>query len=473
MSVKAPVSEGSTQNSASRAWGAWEKIYILHLAVPALLVVDILTARVRHEIVLRPFTPVSAVLAISAFWLAAGLWVFRLTRRRPSLIERTYAPLLSIYTIFGMLILAESVVRIIGIAPVVPAAQQPGRRVTKWSPDLGPGMGGIKTFTINKLGLRGPMPPARGAYRILAIGASATLGAELDDSEEWPHVLMEDLNASSKLPVWVGNESTGGRNSVDYLVQLQVLPEIVHFDMAVFLIGGNDLQATLAYEGGATESDLEKAAGFKGELPRGTRSRPLPVPPPVYPYYRRLRLFLAIHNATGNAQAKLASLADADGEQRSGGLPLPALRKKRAASPVVPLPSLSTGLSEYRVRLIRLANQCHNAQIRCLFLTEPALLRDDLSPEEQKLLWGGWIGKRESSRGFLSVPDMKRAVDSYNQTLLDVCRQYGMECFDLASHVPHDTTVLYDDMHFNPAGARTVARVLAQYLAATPPFSGG
>jgi hypothetical protein len=56
------------------------------------------------------------------------------------------------------------------------------------------GVTGRKRFTTNSLGLRGPeLPQDQEPYRIIAVGGSTTECFVLDDSEEWPHVLMEKL----------------------------------------------------------------------------------------------------------------------------------------------------------------------------------------------------------------------------------------------------------------------------------------
>jgi lysophospholipase L1-like esterase len=65
---------------------------------------------------------------------------------------------------------------------------------------------------------------------------------------------------------------------------------------------------------------------------------------------------------------------------------------------------------------------------------------------------------------------MAKAMEMYNRTLLDFCRQSGLECYDLASHIPKDTSAFFDEVHFNEAGARLVAQNLKQYLLSRPPF---
>lgn len=58
----------------------------------------------------------------------------------------------------------------------------------------------------------------------------------------------------------------------------------------------------------------------------------------------------------------------------------------------------------------------------------------------------------------------------YNETLSKVCRAQHVECIDLASLLPKDTSVFYDDIHFNEEGADKVAEILAQHMMQHAPF---
>lgn len=449
--------------SAARGSAAWSVAYLLHLAVPALLLADVLTARVRGEVVLRLASPMGAVTCVSALWLGAGICLFFAIRNRAAMIQRTYAPLVGFYTACLALALMEAGARIVGVTPSIPDVQRPGTRaVIRFSPEDGPGMGGYKIFTINRLGLRGPMPPLdRKVYRIVAIGGSTTICSELDDSEEWPHVLMQNLNAlDGPAKAWVGNAGKDSRNAVHHLVLMQWLPGLLDFDMAVFLVGVNDLTATLAFRGQPTQAALEKEAGFEPLRP-GTRFRSQR----IYPYYRRLRLLLAIQEAAQNLEARFGP------PRNLSFLDLKELRQRRLAAPVLPLPDLSTGLKEYRARLIALAAQCRLLGKRCLFLTQPTMWRDNMSSAENRLFWMGYLGRWASPDGYLSPGSMAKAMDLYNQVLLGVCNQYQLECLDLASKIPKNTSAFHDEMHFNPSGAKLVAATLTQYLAQRPPFA--
>ena len=59
---------------------------------------------------------------------------------------------------------------------------------------------------------------------------------------------------------------------------------------------------------------------------------------------------------------------------------------------------------------------------------------------------------------------MSKGIESYNDTLLEICSDRQVECINLASRLEKDTTVFYDDCHFNESGARKVSEVLSNSL---------
>jgi hypothetical protein len=62
-------------------------------------------------------------------------------------------------------------------------------------------------------------------------------------------------------------------------------------------------------------------------------------------------------------------------------------------------------------------------------------------------------------------------MDAYNQTLIEACRDGGVELYDIAAAVPKDTTIFYDECHLTERGARVFARLLVDWLADRPPFA--
>lgn len=439
--------------------------YLLHLAMPALILADIVTSRLQGDLTRLSLT-VAIVAGISLLWLLAGIGFLLATPDRRAFADGVVTPMITVYTIGLTLLLVETVIRVTDLAPgpsPLPLHQRMRVVTQAIDPAIAPGVSGAKTYTVNALGLRGPLPPVSGpAYKIVAVGGSSTFCFDLDDAEAWPQLLMNRMNAGRRpVPVWVGNAGENGFNSVNHIVLMQWLPGVIKPDMVIFLPGANDLGASLAFDGASTQAFLEKAAGFEGDLPRGVLWR---TPKLEYPRLRRLKLLLILRQSVANAKQLLHP------PKTLRPMELVAQRKLRATSPAVPLPDLDTSLREYRLRLLTLANRCRDLKLRCLFLTQPALWRSDLSPAEQNLLWTGNVGPVEHPRGFVSAGDLAKAIDLYNRTVLDVCRQTGLECLDLASRIPKDTSAFFDDVHFNENGSRLVAQVLKEYMVSRPPF---
>jgi lysophospholipase L1-like esterase len=449
-------------------------LYLPPLTVPAFILIDVFMAWRHDQVALWPWSVDTWIAALSALCLVSALVALVVSRGRQGFVRWAHGPLITIYVVYATLFAAEMIARISFPLPPIHGQLRPGHtRFGPIDPAVFPGVHGTKNFTINKLGLRGPLPPKDTAhYQILAIGGSTTICTYLDDSEVWTQLLMETTNASrSNLPIWVGNAGVSGRTTVSHLVLLQSILGVVDADMVFFLLGVNDMYANLAFQGAPTQAILERSDGYQGDLPAGTRFRS------VRPLYRRLQIFQLLQGVAGILQQRFGDLSRSS---QAGELPAPSLpsdldvvpyRAQRAKGPIVPIPDLQVGLQEYQHRILALADLCKSLGIRCLFLTQPFLWRDDLSPAEQQLLWNGRVGRWQHPEGFASAADLARAMDAYNRALLDVCRANGLECYDLAAHIPKDTTAFYDDVHFNENGARIVAGNLKQYLLATEALS--
>lgn len=421
-------------------------LYLAHLIVPAFLVVDSVSAWALGYIAFEPHKSHTAVLWIAGAWLVVGLAPLLILRDRERFLRWMRGPLVAIYAIYLCLPLLELFAR--AVVPVTSPVLALHRPRTKLVHDTDAfhfaGVHGRKTFSINEVGLRGPsLPAGAGTYRIVTIGGSTTACSVLDDREAWPYLLMGEMNAAQpQAPVWVGNAGVAAQNAVHHLVLLKTFPLLKKMDLLIFLFGINDFQATLFFRGAPTQRRLEGDAE-------------------VLPLYKRLELF-----SLGKA-AVAALLLRFHPEAVDDEV---AVRQRRQQGRVVALPDLEVGLREYRERVQQLARQCQKLRVRCMFVTQPTLWRADLPPEEQKLLWYGYLGRFDKPDGYLSVADLARGMAAYNRALLEVCEQNGLECYDLASVVPQDTTSFYDDAHFNEQGARFVAAELAHYLLSRPPF---
>ncbi|HET9306450.1 MAG TPA: SGNH/GDSL hydrolase family protein [Candidatus Sulfotelmatobacter sp.] len=434
--------------------------YLLHLAVPLVLGLD--SFRTVHNLEGMAANPERVTGFVCLAWIAVALGAQLLTRDRRRFLERMSKPLLIFFGLCISLAIGEVAVRAkVRYFNRAVLKYPPGKfnfDFTRWHI---PGVSPKVTFTVNALGLRGPMPPQVGnAYRIITIGGSTTECIAQDDAQEWPHLLMVELNQRQKrLPVWVGNAGVSGLATVDHASCLRRLSVLRQADLLIFLIGVNDLAAALLFDGASTQKVLEdRAALFAQHAPDGVSH--------VRGLLRRSWLLALVRNSLKH----LSQMIFAWRSQQD--FPIGASLSGRAAGPVLPLPDLRLALAEYAQRVRTLEQLCRQYQRRCVFLTQPTMWRAGLSAAEQSLFYSGGVGSHGVPSGYVSAPELGRAMAAYNQVLLAVCREDQLECYDMAAAIPKDTSAFSDESHYNDNGTRLVADYLAERLLASPPLNG-
>ncbi len=334
-------------------------------------------------------------------------------------------------------------------------AWTPYRRMTfRLPPGRAPGIGAQSQFAVNADGIRGDTFTTEQHYRILAVGGSTTECLLLDDSLAWPHLLQDALNQRvAGEQVWVGNVGRSGLRAAHHALHVKyLLPEYPRIDAIIVLVGINDFQNRLGRDGqGSADPALLMQMAFD-ELPARYR------PGPFYKrteIWRRLRTLKSLIARRGHVQ-------DDNGDN------LVNWRRHRQTAARIrdSLPDVEPALVEYRRDLNAIIDEAARFKTRVILLTQPVMWRPGLPPGLHKLLWLGGVGdfQAEPGKDYYSVAALARGMDRYNRTLLEVCRDRGVECVDLAAAVPKDTTAFYDDAHFNAPGARKVAAIVATYL---------
>lgn len=441
-------------------------MYLGHLLIPLFILGDSLRAAYLHE----SGRTEKCLIVLASAWLVGSLCALVLSRDRLRFLRRMSGPVAGLCASSLCLVVLELGVRVRNeYFNRTPLGFPPGSKnvfdLSRWHLT---GESRTVTFTVNRLGLRGPMPPAGPpagghTYRIITIGGSTTECLALDDSQEWPHLLMQELNERQKeSAVWVGNAGVSGLTAVDHLYCLHSRPVLSQTDALVFLIGANDCEAALEFDGASTQRALERRAQlFIDHAPVGVSVTGALI--------KRSWVFALARDGAINLGAWLSQRLHSPAPRR----PYLDQTYARAAGPALPLPDLTLNLKEYADRVRALETECHARRLRCVFMTQPSLYRADLTPHEQHLLWEGKIERAGKTIGYATAGDLERAMDVFNQVLLQVCRDDRLECYDLATVIPKDTSAFYDDVHFNVGGARMVADFLAVRLLAVPPFSSG
>jgi lysophospholipase L1-like esterase len=334
------------------------------------------------------------------------------------------------------------------------------RVVFRPRPNIMPGISGDSKFDTNSNGIRGDEFTPQDTYRILAIGGSTTECSYLDQPETWTQLLQESLNRKTpNQKVWVGNSGLSGATTRHHLVAMQYFPfREMKIDAVILLIGINDLSVRLSHDKDYDPNFLEKPE-IKNELLYRTFSGTYH----LYPedsFYKRTALWQLLRHAKQTMSTEHI-------EDEDGRIYITWRAHRRSASEIRDaLPDLSSAIEEYSRNINMVIDLAQKNSVRLILMTQPTMWKAGLPQDLDALLWLGGIGdfQKETGKPYYSVTALEKAIKAYNDTLLRICRERSLECLDLASLLEKDTTVLYDDVHFNESGARKVAEILSRFI---------
>jgi lysophospholipase L1-like esterase len=322
-----------------------------------------------------------------------------------------------------------------------------------------PGVEGLSRFETSSLGLRGD-EPAPGDYRILALGGSTTECLYLDQEEAWPARVQAILRRGG-VPAWVGNGGRSGHSTREHRVQFGSLAEMVEgLDAVLLLAGINDLGLRLAAGEHYDPQAMSQPEAFGRVASRAFARSQFAQ---AGPFYKRTALYAlarTVHTKTTAA-----------GQDEAGAVYARWREHRRLGTREEHLPDLTSGLDEYRANLIECARLARRDGVRLILMTQPVLWRKNLPAELEALLWMGGIGDYQKEMGsiYYTSAALAEGMQRYNECLLQLSREIGVECLDLAGLLADDTAVFYDDCHFNESGARKVAEAVAAYLLESAP----
>ena len=323
------------------------------------------------------------------------------------------------------------------------------------------------SLTINAQGMRGDPLPKGERTRLLAIGGSTTICTYLDDGDAWPYLVQRRLESVvGEGSVWVGNVGRPGHTTAHHRLQLEkLLAQYPEIDAVLMLVGINDMVWRI------------QALRDPVALPPPGSDQALRLAFSVFPgwdadspWYRRTGIarFLMARSWRLPGQRAEGPLVDARGEFVIRARDY----RRRATSFLEELPGLPDGLAGYQRSLNEIVDVARAANVRLIFLTQPTLWREDLRPEEEASLWMGGprFDRLAPGAEFHAVRALADGMARYNQTLLRVCRERGVECIDVASQLPRDGAMFWDDAHFTAIGSRRLAQLVSDYLLAQAPL---
>lgn len=341
------------------------------------------------------------------------------------------------------------------------------RKVFKPDPALLPGISGDSRFEVNGDGIRGDELPRGDAYCILAVGGSTTECLYLDQEEAWPRLLERKLTALGT-PTWIGNVGKSGLRTREHVVQVDLLlDQHPRIDAVLMLVGQNDFMYVLKAQEHFDPSFMSRPDA-RQLLVRRTFYR-------VDDFAKEggLALWYFLREKLGSS-----GLPETDPDEvlDDVGRAVQRWREQRrnAAAILDRLPDLTPGLTDYQRNLEYILDAVEKRKKRIVLVTQPSLWRADLTAEEQALLQSGYKGLRGQNpkREYYSVAALERGIAEFNRLLQAIAQRRGVECIDLAARLPRDSSLFYDDVHFNEKGSARVADLLFEVLSEEPPYGG-
>jgi lysophospholipase L1-like esterase len=345
------------------------------------------------------------------------------------------------------------------------------------SPEIVHGVSGKVHYKINSLGLRGEefSPDRAGEYRILVIGGSTSECIMLDQDDTWPELVGTMLGQTADgRKVWIGNSGRAGYNTRDHLGFMRLALDQYDVDALIVLAGANDVELRLIQGDDYNPRFVEDTGRFRNWLRTRFAMVPLLEQRADEPLHRRT----AVYQLARFAQQFYWSWKRIDRDSKAEWVARARDRRTRAHF-LDELPSLESGLDEYRRNIEQIVQEARKRSLPILFLTQPTIWKEDMSEEELSKMWWG-LGPGEEilteeidAPGIYTPEALETVMAAYNRRLLETCADLDVPCFDIAPRVPQTLEMYFDDMHYTVAGSRRFAEELAGYLESQEPFAAG
>jgi len=342
-------------------------------------------------------------------------------------------------------------------------ALPPNLEATFDAHDYARGVHGPALFKVNSMGVRGRewSDDRVSEYRILCLGGSTTESLLNDQNRIWTTLLEHKLTSLvAGRDTWVGNIGKAGLASAHHIVQLKHL-DVYDPNLVVALVGSSDFMSHLKQSGDDSDSTtaVEVERTLEEEAFALVPDRPLF--DPVGSWYRRTRIW-RLGSELSHFVSHHSQFQDRDGLSLKRWRAMRAAGKRSDAMP----PSMDAALDAYERNLKEMVKLARSFGVPILLMTQPSIWRAGLSDAEKGQLWMGGVGDfREVPGSLYYEPEaLERGMDAYNQRLLEVCRETGTACFDLAKAVPKSAEYFYDDEHFTDRGQALVATRVAETI---------
>ncbi len=341
---------------------------------------------------------------------------------------------------------------------------------TRFSPEAGvmPGVTSKVThFTTNSAGLRGDeLPSTSTPLRVIAVGGSSTEALFLDNRETWPQVMQQNLATTFVSPVWVGNAGKSGLNTFSHRVQVEYYSKELQPDLILVNAGINDLNQCISGGFQAIQDNAARARldGFHAYY-RQHVFQQIVTDPSASKIYILDLLKKAMHRSQSSEPPVKFDYVVQD---QAGHFYVEQRLRRWKSNKVTVLPDINFCLDSFERNLAVMVETARQNQTSIAFITQGSLYRDDLTEQEEKLLWFGARDENpfapEAPADYYSSTIMAQLLKQYNDRTLKVCRESSIACLDTDAVLPKTTASYYDDVHLNAQGAKKLGEMVAAFI---------
>jgi lysophospholipase L1-like esterase len=325
-----------------------------------------------------------------------------------------------------------------------------------FSPDSNilPGVKGPSHFTINRHGLRGDVFEPH-TVNVVSIGGSTSECLYLDDAETWQYHLAEKTG-------WkVGSIGKSGASLFENYLHLKyAVAQLRYVDAVILMSGLNDMYSALANPHhadtlvyfGEPHSDALLSKVFIRKKRNQQKQ-----------WWKNSAVYHLVRDYIYRRKS-IAWTSIQDDKARQ----FITLRNKRNSTPCKDtLPDLKKSLLTFSQLLKYFYKECQRQEIQLIITTQATMYNDSMSHFEKSLLWMGGVGNFISQQPpyYYCASSLKRANEMYNFAIKEFAlKNPEVILIDLAAQLPKDTTIFYDDCHFNENGAQAVAEIIFREL---------
>ena len=293
--------------------------------------------------------------------------------------------------------------------------------------------GGQTHFTRDEHGLRGPYDDVS-QIDILTIGGSTTNQIYIDDRSTWQSVLRHRFN-ETKRKVTIVNAAVDGQSTRGHLkIFDEWFPNIPNLKAKYILayVGINDVAVN-----GAAQYDSMINKDVARRIRHWISNNSA-----LYNFYRILRGMFAAQNS---------DLVHGSGSPFDNSK---WVRLQSVDDPTIIEQKRIPDLNSYRRRLEALVEQIRVFGAEPILVTQPTAefrIRNASVWNPESTDGGPFLG------GYLTI-------SQFNEVTLDVCRELGGVCIDLAHSVEFTDGDFYDRIHNTPKGTEKIGRYLFNQL---------